>query len=78
MGVAGNRAFENSVVRVVYGYGIYRDHGNDDLSDLSHQLEMSDDLVFLPLKPAEDFGDLSHDGRRNQQSKSSFSRWRHA
>jgi hypothetical protein len=29
------------------------------------------DLVFLPLKPAEDFGDLAHDRRRSQQDKPS-------
>jgi len=51
MGRAGNRAFENTVVRRVFGNGIYRDHGNDENS-----------------------GDLPHDGRRNQQIKSSFSR----
>lgn len=52
---AGNRAFQDTVVRLVVGDGMHRYRGGDDLSDLGDQLEIPDDLVFLPLKPAEDF-----------------------
>jgi hypothetical protein len=72
MGAASNRAFENSIICFVFGYGIHRNGRSDNFGNLGHQLEMPNDLVFLPLETAEDLGDLPHDGRRNQQDKASF------
>ena len=72
VGIAGNRALQNTVIRFVSGDGIHMDRGRDDLSNLGHKLEMPDDLAFLPLKPAENLGDLAHDDRGNQQDRPSF------
>ena len=70
--LAGNRAFQDTVVRLIHGNRAHCYRGSHNLRDLGDQLEVPDDLAFLSLKPAQDLGNLAHDGRGNQQDKPSF------